>query len=70
MLRESTRERERVFDRAGVGSAFQALWNSWSICPCLRPLCNKKNRAEGEKGLNRVWGKQQIADASIGEGSL
>lgn len=66
--KRKTRKGERVY-RAGAGSGCQALRNSWSICPCSWPVCNKKG-AEGEKGLDRAGGKQQIADASIGEGSL
>lgn len=30
----------------------------------------KKKRAEEQKGMDQAGGKQQIADASIGEGSL
>lgn len=49
---EYKRKRERVY-RAGAGSACQALRNSWSICPCLRPVCNKKElkRRRGWTGL-------------------
>ena len=71
MLRERgeyKRKRERVY-RAGAGSACQALRNSWSICPCLRLVCNKKE-LKRRRGLDRAGGKQQIADASIGEGFL
>lgn len=73
---ESTRgegKKNRGFYSAGAGSACQALRNSWSICPCLQPVCKikkKKKRAEEQKGMDQAGGKQQIADASIGEGSL
>lgn len=65
---EKSLENERVY-RAGAANGCQALRNSWSICPCLQPVCNKKE-LKGRRGWTSQWGKQQIADASIGEGSL
>lgn len=46
-------EKDREFYRAGAGSACQALRNSWSICPCLQPVGNKKElkRRRGWTGL-------------------
>lgn len=41
---------DRGFYRAGVGSACQALRNSWSICPCLQPVCNKKKELKRRRG--------------------
>lgn len=51
---ESTRgKRQRGFYRAGAGCVCQALRNSWSICPCLQPVFNKKElkRRRGWTGL-------------------
>lgn len=52
---EKSLENENVY-RAGAGSGCQAPRNSWSICPCLQPVCNKKG-AEGQKGLDRPVGQ-------------
>lgn len=53
--KEKSLENERVY-RAGAGSGCQAPRNSWSICPCLQPVCNKKG-AEGQKGLDQPVGQ-------------
>lgn len=58
MLRERGEYKRKTieFYRAGAGSACQALRNSWSICPCLQPVGNKKElkRRGGWTGLGQA----------------
>lgn len=56
MLRVRKRKGGREFSTEHAGSAWQALRNSWSICPCLRPLCNKKKIKEALRG-RRGWSR-------------
>jgi len=58
MLRESAREKKRVY-RTGAGSACQALRNSWSICPCSCPLCNKKE-LKGRRGWTGLGASNRL----------
>lgn len=62
---ESTRgvEKNRGFYGAGAGSACQALRNSWSICPCLQPVCNikkKKKELKSRRGWTRLGASNRL----------
>lgn len=60
---ESTRgeKKTRGFYSAGVGSACQALRNSWSICPCLQPVCNiKKKELKSRRGWTGLGASNRL----------